>query len=101
MATKPKAPLDHLQAEAEAKLDPSRSEAVEVDWEGQTLLVSPVMKWKTSALQALRQGDLETWAEKCLTNDTYRLWQKVDPDLGQAETFFTEWSKVTGESRPN
>ena len=99
MATK--APLDHLQSEAKAKLDPARTEAAEVPWEGVTIYILPVMKWKTSALHALREGDIEAWAEKTLTNGSYELWQKVDPDMEQAEQFFTAWNAVTGESRPN
>lgn len=104
MATKAverKAPLDHLQAEAKQKLDPARSEAVEIDWEGVTIYVLPVMDWKASALRALREGDMDSWAEKSLTNGSYKLWRQVDPTLGQCETFFTAWGEVTGESRPN
>lgn len=102
--TKPKVPLDHLQSEAEKKLDPARSdrsEVVEVDWEGQVLHVLPVMQWKTSAIHALREGDIELWAQKCLTPDAYAKWTKVDPDMGQAETFLTAWGEKSGTDRPS
>lgn len=96
-----KAPLDHLEAEAKKKLDPAKSQTTEINWEGETLYVLPVMKWKASALRALRESDLDLWAEKSLTNDSYKVWQKIDPDLEQCEEFFTAWSAATGESRPN
>lgn len=100
--TKPgKVPLDHLQAEAEKKLDPNASEIVEVDWEGQVLHVLPVMQWKTSAIHALREGDVELWAEKSLTPDAYVKWKKVDPDMGQAEAFLTAWGERSGTDRPS
>ena len=97
--TDAKAPMDHL--EAEAKLNPAKTQATEITWEGQQLYVLPVMKWKASALRALRESDLDVWAEKCLTNDSYKVWQKIDPDLEQCEAFFTLWGEATGESRPN
>lgn len=95
-----KQPLDHLEAETKAKLDPAR-QAVEVDWEGVTIHVLPVPKWKASGLRALRENDIDTWAEKCLDSGSYALWSKVDPDLEQCEAFFTKWGEVTGESRPS
>ena len=97
----PKTPMDHLQAEAKTKLDPKKSEAIEIDFEGRTIYVLPVMKWKASALRALRESDIDSWAEKCLANDSYKVWQEIDPDLEQCENFFTSWGEATGESRPN
>lgn len=96
-----KAPLDHLEAEASKKLDPAKSETIEISFQGRTLYVLPVMKWKASGLRALRESDIDVWAEKCLTNGSYKVWQEIDPDLEQCEEFFTLWADATGESRPN
>lgn len=94
-----KAPLDHL--EAEAKLNPERTQVTEITWQGEQMYVLPVMKWKASALRALKESDLDVWAEKCLTNDSYATWAKIDPTLEECEEFFTLWGEATGESRPN
>ncbi len=95
----PKAPMDRLQAEAK-KLDQDTTMAVEVELAGSTLRVLPVMKWKASGLRALRDSDVDTWAEKCLAPESYALWQKIDPDLEQCEQFFIDWQEASGESRP-
>lgn len=99
-----KAPADHLEklsAEAKAKLDPARSQATEIEWKGTTFYVLPVMEWKASALRALKESDIDSWAEKTLTNGSYAQWQRIDPTLAECEEFFTTWSNSTGESRPN
>lgn len=98
MADTKKKPLDRL--EAEAKLDPIRTMAVEVELEGRTLFVLPVMKWRSSGLRAMREGDMDVWAEKCLMPASYVVWQEIDPTLEQCEVFFTRWDEATGESRP-
>jgi hypothetical protein len=95
-ATKAKAsPLDHLEAEATAA-----DGVTEIDLAGRKVSVLPVKKWRASGLRALRENDIDLWAEKCLAPGSYDVWRKVDPDLEQCEEFFNEWAEVTGESRP-
>jgi hypothetical protein len=94
-----KKPLDHLEADAK-KLDPATTMAVEVELEGRTLYVLPVRKWKASGLRALRENDIDSWAEKCLDPRSYKVWQAIDPDLEQCEVFFTNWQAASGESAP-
>jgi hypothetical protein len=90
----PKTPLDHLEAEAKPKAD------ITVELAGRKLTVLPVLKWKASGLRALNANDIDLWAEKCLTPESYAVWRDIDPDLEQCEEFFTAWSEATGESRP-
>lgn len=89
------APLDHLAAEAKDK-----SADIVVELAGRKLNVLPVMRWKASGLRALRDNDIDRWAEKCLAPGSYAVWTEIDPDLGQCEEFFTAWSEASGESRP-
>lgn len=90
-----KTPLDHLEAEAKPKTEP-----VVVSFQGKEIEVLPPLKWKASGVRALRENDIDLWAEKCLTASSYAAWQQIDPDLEQCEEFFTAWSEKTGESRP-
>lgn len=92
----PKQPMDRLEKEATT----SPSSTVEFDWEGQHFSVLPPNKWKSSGIRALREGILDLWAEKCLTNNSYRAWQQVDPDPDQYESFFQSWQDASGESLP-
>lgn len=92
----PKTPLDKLEAEATTPDDGS----VEVALAGRELRVLPVKKWKASGLRALRENDIDLWAEKCLDPASYAVWRDIDPDLEQCEEFFTAWSEASGESRP-
>lgn len=64
---------------------------------GRELTVLPVGAWKTSAMKALRAGDLESWAEKCLDAASWVVWQEVDPTLDEAGEFLAAWSAKTGE----
>lgn len=90
-----KTPLDHLEAEADTK-----RKNVTVPFAGREVEVLPPKKWKASGIRALRENDIDLWAEKCLTPESYKVWQQIDPDLEQCEEFFTAWSEQTGESRP-
>lgn len=81
---------------AEAHVDPSNS--VDVRLGDATVSVLPVRKWRASALKALREGDLETWASKSLDGDGYATWLDVDPTIEDVESMFAEWSAITGQS---
>jgi len=94
MGTQRPTPLDHLSAEAEA--DPNAPVTVLLD--GVPVDVLPLRKWKASAIRALRAGDFDLWAERALAGDGYvRVWQAIDPDVDQVETFFAQWSELTGQ----
>lgn len=95
-------------------------ENIAVELEGQTLEVIPLRLWPSSANRAFRQGDFETWAEKCLYRgefeedgeeirpDSYAVWQQIDPNIEQALDVFNQWhaaggddlGKLSGSSRP-
>jgi hypothetical protein len=90
-----KKPLDRLEADA-TQAGPVKVALADVEVE-----VLPQRKWKSSAIHALNaSGDVEVWASKCLTPESYKAWQKVDPDLEQVEDFFVAWAAATGESVP-
>lgn len=61
-----------------------------------TVEVLPITKWTSSAIHALRSGDIEIWAEKSLTPDSYQIWIELDPTLDEIEQFMDEWSKASG-----
>lgn len=86
-----------LQADAETA--PSANVAVDLD--GTALHVLPMRKWRSSAVRALRSGDFDLWAEKCLADGGWTLWQAIDPTMEDVEAFFAAWSKATGQSVGN
>lgn len=59
--------------------------------------VLPVGKWRASGLRALREGDFDTWAEKCLTAEGREVWLDADPTMDEVEAFFTAWTERTGQ----
>ena len=59
--------------------------------------VLPVRDWRNSGLRALRDGDFDTWAEKCLTDAGRAAWLEADPTIGEIEDFFTAWKDSTGQ----
>jgi hypothetical protein len=92
-ARKPK--LEALEALEGEVLD--ADDSVSVSLGDEKVRVKPLNDWRSSATRALREGDFDTWAEKCLAGDDYEIWSDVDPTLGEVEEFFTEWQKVTGQ----
>lgn len=90
---------DLAALEADAHTAPSDNVAVDLD--GTALRVLPMRKWRSSAVRALRSGDFDLWAEKCLADDGWTLWQAIDPTMEDVETFFADWSKATGQSVGN
>lgn len=76
-------------------------ELIQGELAGKTIYVPPVKKWRSSALHALRQGDLETWAEGTLSDDDWDIWQEVDPSLEEIEDFFETINKGLGTSPGN
>lgn len=70
-------------AESEA-----RGEYVRGELAGEEVYVPPVKKWRSSALSALRAGDMHGWAESTLDDDGWAVWLRVDPSLEEIEDFF-------------
>jgi len=62
--------------------------------------VIPLRQWRSSAIAALRAGNFEDWASKCLTPETVPIWREVDPTIDEIEALFREWSLITGQSAP-
>lgn len=87
--------LDALEAEVDAEAFDDGSLAVPlVD---AVVHVLPVRKWRSSSVRAMRDGDFDRWAEKCLAEGDYALWQVIDPDMDEIEAFFTEWTRLSGQ----
>lgn len=89
-------PVEDLEAEVDAEQDPA-DVTVPVLLDGETVEVLPVRQWRSSATRALREGDFDSWAEKCLAGDSYeKVWQEIDPTIEQVEQFFVNWQAATG-----
>lgn len=69
---------------------------------GVTIHVPPQVQWRASALDAMRAGDFQTWAEKVLVGESFEAWEEWyegdDPTLGEVTEFFDRLGKVTGAS---
>lgn len=65
--------------------------------EGHILQILPTMDWRSSAVRALRENDYDSWAQGCLTPESYDVWRTVDPTLRQCEAFFAAWKSRTGQ----
>lgn len=89
-------PTDRLRAEASH----NTSEPVEVPLGERTVQVIPLRAWRSSAISALRAGNFELWASKCLTPETLPVWREVDPTIDEIEALFRDWSTITGQSAP-
>jgi hypothetical protein len=81
-----------LEAEARAGADTVLVPLGDVEVE-----VLPIGEWRASGLRALREGDFDTWAAKCLSDEGLRAWDECDPTMSQVEEFFTAWSERTGQ----
>lgn len=93
--------VEILEAETtgqEAEANEAKLFEVPLGSEGDTVKVLPVKKWKSSAVHALRTGDIEIWASTALTPESYEIWQDVDPDLDEIEDFFDKWSSISGSA---
>jgi hypothetical protein len=73
-------------------------EPVAVLLDGLTVHVKPVKQWRSSGLRALREGDFQTWAEKCLEPESVDVWLDLDPTIGDVESFFEQWQELSGQS---
>lgn len=76
-------------------------ELIQCELAGKTVYVPPVNKWRASALHAIREGDLQTWAEKTLLDDDWDIWQEVDPTLDEVTAFFDTLNGQTGVDSGN
>ncbi|MEU6210757.1 hypothetical protein ABZ891_12675 [Streptomyces sp. NPDC047023] len=73
---------------------------------GRQVRILPVQQWRASALKALREGDLDAWAERCLTDEGLDVWDAVDPTFAEVSEFFASFSDEmavteTGAPPPN
>lgn len=83
--------INSSAAEKEAKV-----ELIQAELAGHTVYVPPVNQWRASALHALREGDLQTWAEKTLNDDDWDIWVEVDPTMDEIGKFFETINGQTG-----
>lgn len=83
-------------AEREAKND-----LIQAELAGKTIYVPTTNNWRSSALHALREGDLHTWAEKTLNDDDWDTWLEVDPTMDEISDFFSTINGATGTDPGN
>lgn len=86
-------PVEAVRAEA----DTGSADTVSVPFGDTTLDVQVAGKWRKSALNALRQGDFDTWAQKCLTPDSLAVWDEADPTMDEIQELFASYRDVTGQ----
>jgi len=65
-----------------------KGEYIKGELGGREIHVPPVRKWRSSALSALRNGDMQGWAEGTLDDEDWEIWEQVDPNLEEIEAFF-------------
>jgi hypothetical protein len=82
--------LDVLAAEA------SDTEFLTVPLAGKDIRVKDPMDWPSSAMRAMREGNFEVWAEKCLEDGDYTIWQSVDPTYRQIAQFMAAYRDAGG-----
>lgn len=69
--------------------------------DGHTIMVPPLVAWKSSAMKALNNGDFETWAERTLDDEGWEVWTEVDPSVEQIDEFFGSFQDQIGVDRGN
>jgi hypothetical protein len=87
--------LDQLAADAA-----NGTGALSVPLAGKPLRVLPPMEWRSSAMRAVREGNFDVWAEKCLVRDSesddYAIWQSVDPTMNEITQFLIAYRDAGG-----
>lgn len=83
---------DRLYAEVETGDAP-----VTVPLAGTRIVVPPIQTWPGRALDALRGGDYETWAEQVLNDDSFDRWTAADPTVDECATLLDDWAAATGQ----
>lgn len=79
--------LEALEAEALA-------DTLGIQLCGELVHINPAEQWPASAVRSIREGDFDTWAEKCLYGDDYKIWKRIDPTLAEVEEFFELYNEV-------
>lgn len=92
---------DNVKSISSAAEKEATDELLQCELAGKTIYVPPVNKWRASALHAIREGDLQTWAEKTLLDDDWAIWEEVDPTLDEVTAFFDTLNGQTGVSSGN
>jgi hypothetical protein len=87
------------QAETEIEDIPDGAIVVPLGPNGDLVHVLPRRQWKSSALEALHNGNIEYWARMCLHRPDYEnIWVGLDPDIDEVTQMFAEWNKLTGDN---
>lgn len=89
------------QEAASAAEHEAKGELVQGELAGKPIWVKPVKQWRASALHALREGDLQGWAEATLSDDDWATWEEVDPTLEEIEKFFASINSKLGTNPGN
>jgi len=96
MSTDTKSELEVLRSEALSDADDLTK--IPLGPDGQIVEILPQRLWRTSAMDALNSGRFSAWAEKCLTEDSYDIWEDVDPTMEEIEEFFAAVGEANGMS---
>lgn len=73
-------------------IPPEASEPMTGILNGREVGVMPLGKWRNSAMNALRNGDLDAWADACLTDEGYEVWEEEDPTFEEFAAFLTSFT---------
>lgn len=76
---------------------PGFDDSVSFEWEGATVVVKPIRKWKESARRAITPAgnyNFSLWAETSLDEDSYAHFLDVDPDMDQVAELFNAWNEI-------
>lgn len=84
--------VEAVRAEAE-----TGGATVSVPFVDGALEVLPAGQWRKSALNALRVGDFDGWAQKCLTPESVAVWDAADPTMDEVQEFFAAFRDLTGQ----
>jgi hypothetical protein len=87
-------PISAVEAEATGKLG-------EFELCGNLISIPPVNKWRSSALKALNNGDFETWAQRTLSPEDFKVWTDIDPTLEEVDLLFQAAQAFLGTNPGN
>lgn len=90
------------QAEVLAETGPRPVKTVPIELPtGVTIQVPMMSEWRSSALEYMRAGDFDSWAESVLSDadmGAWDEWMDSDPKLGDLRGVMGDVGKATGEA---
>ncbi len=71
----------------------------ETETRSASITVPPVPQWDAEALELLEARKFTSWARLVLSDEDWRRWQNLRPNLGEADDFFGRWGELSGQGR--